>query len=98
MNRAFRIFMANWCIRSSKSQTNDGIPLIEYFPLARYLAGVEDRSFESSTFFVFLRPVILRDDEFRDLRYLSEEDAAAATPPATTERGSSTSEIAAGAL
>jgi general secretion pathway protein D len=28
--------------------------------------------------FVFLRPVILRDDKFRDLRYLSDLDAKSA--------------------
>ena len=51
-----------------------GLPLIEKVPGLRMLGGSESNSSSTSCLFVFLRPVILRDDKFRDLRTLSKID------------------------
>jgi type II secretory pathway component GspD/PulD (secretin) len=46
-------------------------PFVDKVPLLRYLGGNESRNQNSSSMFVFIRPIILRDDKFRDLKYLS---------------------------
>ncbi len=45
----------------------------ERIPFLRELTGSETDSKSRTTLFVFLRPVILRDDKFRDLQYLSDK-------------------------
>lgn len=60
--------------RFNTSWDYDGIPFIEYIPVVRSLTGVTDKSNSRTTLFVFLKPVILRDDKFRDLRYISDKD------------------------
>ncbi len=74
--------------RSSKSQTNTGIPFIEKLPWGRYLGGTESRSRDSSTLFVFLKPIILRDDRFEDLKFLSERDMKKSLLPPDMPRSS----------
>lgn len=67
--------------RSTNSQDNTGIPFLEKLPLGRYLAGSETRNSDCSSLFVFIRPVILRDDKFADLKFLSEQDRRKAAIP-----------------
>ncbi|MEO0530715.1 MAG: secretin N-terminal domain-containing protein [Planctomycetota bacterium] len=52
----------------------DGIPFIERIPVLKELTGIEATSNNNTTLFFFLRPVILRDDKFADLKYLSDRD------------------------
>ena len=59
--------------RTNNSITQDGIPFIEFVPVLRELTSTTTTAKSRSTLFVFLRPVILRDDKFRDLRYLSDK-------------------------
>ena len=51
-----------------------GIPLLHRIPILGNLFKSTDLTESRSTLFVFLRPTILRDDRFEDLRYLSAED------------------------
>ena len=41
------------------------------FPFSSILFGTRQRNVNDSTLFVFIKPVILRDDKFADLKYLS---------------------------
>ena len=59
--------------RQNTSWDRNGIPVLERIPILRELTGVENDSKSRTTLFVFLRPVILRDDKFRDLQYLSDK-------------------------
>ena len=49
----------------------DSIPGINQIPILKYLFGSRSRSSTDTTLFVFIRPTILRDDKFADLKYLS---------------------------
>jgi type II secretory pathway component GspD/PulD (secretin) len=64
--------------RSNVSKDYRGVPGLDKIPIVRTLTGVHTDAASRSTLFVFLRPTILRDDKFRDLRYLSDIDAKAA--------------------
>lgn len=50
----------------------NSIPVIENIPLVNLLFGSRSTQRQDTTLFVFIRPVILRDDKFMDLKYLSE--------------------------
>ncbi|MEQ1905805.1 MAG: secretin N-terminal domain-containing protein [Pirellulaceae bacterium] len=67
--------------RRRRSNTNDGIPFIENVPLLRWVDGTETQNSGQELIFVFLRPIILRDDKFKDLRFLSEHDGREACIP-----------------
>jgi len=69
--------------RSNHAVTVDSIPYIEQIPLLRHLLSKTSNQSSGSSLFVFLRPVILRDDKFRELKYLSERDTKAAAIPGT---------------
>lgn len=56
------------------SWDRDGIPFIERIPILKELTSIENLSAQDTTLFFFLRPVILRDDKFADLKYLSDRD------------------------
>jgi general secretion pathway protein D len=49
----------------------DSVPGIDQIPILKYLFGSRTRSSTDTTLFVFIRPTILRDDKFADLKYLS---------------------------
>ena len=49
----------------------DSVPGINQIPILKYLFGSRTRSSTDTTLFVFIRPTILRDDKFADLKYLS---------------------------
>jgi general secretion pathway protein D len=68
---------------TTKSTTADvsTIPIIGDIPFLRLLFGTRSRNVADSTLFVFIRPVILRDDKFEDLKFLSGKSATSAGLP-----------------
>jgi len=54
------------------------IPILGEIPVIRELLGTHRTDNAETTLFVFIRPVILRDDRFQDLKYLSERDVKVA--------------------
>ncbi len=54
------------------SETIQKVPLLGDIPGLEYLFSSRSSSTSDSTLFVFIRPVILRDDQFKDLKYLSD--------------------------
>ena len=64
------------------SEAVDKIPLLGDIPLLGALFSNRAKSRSESSLFVFIRPVILRDDQFRDLKFLSEGDVRGAGIPA----------------
>lgn len=67
--------------RKDFSESVSRIPLFGELPVLEYLFSSRNQTESESTLFVFLRPVILRDDQFADLRYYSQPDVAAAGLP-----------------
>jgi general secretion pathway protein D len=61
---------------TSKNDTIEyrGLPWLEKIPVVRELTGHTSNNWAQTSLFVFLRPVILRDDKFKGLKYLSEEE------------------------
>ena len=49
----------------------NSLPLIDQIPIVNLLFGGRSSQKSDTTLFVFIRPIILRDDKFDDLRYLS---------------------------
>jgi general secretion pathway protein D len=64
--------------RKSDSDTKASLPYIEKIPVVGNLLSNKNRSAESSSLFIFIRPVILREDKFKDLKFLSGGEAAQA--------------------
>jgi len=60
--------------RRDWSDTASKVPLLGDIPVLGGLFSLTDRGETESTLFVFIRPVILRDDRFEDLKYLSRRD------------------------
>jgi general secretion pathway protein D len=56
---------------SNYSETIQKIPLLGDIPGLEYLFSSRSNNTAESTLFVFIRPVILRDDLFQDLKFLS---------------------------
>jgi type II secretory pathway component GspD/PulD (secretin) len=56
--------------------TVQSIPILGDIPIVKYFFGTRTRTNTDSTLFVFIKPVILRDDRFEDLKYISEGKAA----------------------
>ena len=65
--------------RSNSSLDYSGIPGFDRIPILRHLGGLETRATNENSVFVFIKPVILRDDTFRDLQFLSERDMECAS-------------------
>jgi general secretion pathway protein D len=65
---------------TQKSSTNSlsGIPYLEKIPIIRELSSLSSSNSRDNSLFVFLRPIILEEDKFRDLRYLSRRSALTA--------------------
>jgi type II secretory pathway component GspD/PulD (secretin) len=57
------------------SQTLNGIPYLEKIPVIRELSSLTTDNRRDNSLFVFLRPIILEEDKFRDLRDLSRRAA-----------------------
>jgi general secretion pathway protein D len=60
--------------RKNDSDTANKIPLLGDIPVLKYFFGLYNKQAAQSTLFVFIRPIILRDDQFEDLKFLSERD------------------------
>jgi general secretion pathway protein D len=60
------------------NETINRIPLLGRIPVLEYLFSSRSSNDMTTTLFVFIRPVILRDDKFEDLKFLSERDTRAA--------------------
>lgn len=58
-----------------------GIPFLEFVPVLRLIDGTENWSTTEASLFVFIRPIILRDDKFSDLKYLSDTSRNQAALP-----------------
>lgn len=68
--------------RRNNTDDVDRVPLLGRIPIVEFLFSNRVKTESTSTLFVFLRPIILRDDRFEDLKYLSERDAREAAVPA----------------
>ncbi|HOI56942.1 MAG TPA: type II secretion system protein GspD, partial [Phycisphaerae bacterium] len=60
------------------------LPILGDIPVLEYLFSSRSKNRSENTLFVFIRPVILRDDQFDDLRYLSAQDRKLADLPEDT--------------
>lgn len=67
--------------RKDTSDTAAKVPILGDIPVIKYLFSSGTKKASQSTLFVFIRPVILRDDLFEDLKYLSEKDLQKAQLP-----------------
>jgi type II secretory pathway component GspD/PulD (secretin) len=67
--------------RKDESRTAKRLPWIGELPVLEYIFGSHSKNESQSTLFAFIRPIILRDDEFEDLKYLSARDLEAARLP-----------------
>ncbi len=61
--------------REEFSNTVDRLPFLGSIPVLEYAFSNRTRDAKETTLFVFIRAVILRDDKFRDLKYLSDDAA-----------------------
>jgi general secretion pathway protein D len=69
--------------RSGKGRQVESLPQLERIPFLKWLTRSETNNDERSSLFVFIRPIILRDDKFKDLKFLSDRDLAKAGAEAT---------------
>jgi general secretion pathway protein D len=60
--------------RRDRRTTKDALPLLGRLPVLEYLFSNRSTTESNSTLFVFIRPVVLRDDQFADLKYYSARD------------------------
>lgn len=67
--------------RRRNSRDENFLPGLEHLSIFRLLGGNQSRSSGDELLFIFLKPVILRDDKFRDLRFLSEQERNRASIP-----------------
>jgi general secretion pathway protein D len=63
---------------SNTDRTVNAIPFLGQIPVLEYLFSSRSINSQKTTLFVFIRPLILRDDQFQDLKYLSEKDVRGA--------------------
>lgn len=64
--------------RRDETETISRIPILGQIPILEHLFSSRSTGDSTATLFVFLKPIILRDDEFADLKYLSNSDLRAA--------------------
>ena len=67
--------------RSNVTQNIQRVPILGELPILEYLFSSRRTSTADSTLFIFIRPVVLKDDPFRDLKFLSARDLRAARLP-----------------
>ncbi len=58
-----------------------GVPWVEYVPILRELTSRTDETGRTMSFFLFIRPMVLRDSRFGDLKFLSDRDVNRAGLP-----------------
>jgi type II secretory pathway component GspD/PulD (secretin) len=63
---------------TNDSFTRQTVPIIGDIPILNLLVSQQSRTNSKSTLFVFIKPTILRDDQFADLKFFSEQDSHAA--------------------
>ncbi|MBX9654964.1 hypothetical protein K2Y11_15235 [bacterium] len=62
---------------NNDSKTIKSVPFLEKIPIVKYLVSQYDFVNNETSLYFFIRPVILRDDQFRVLKHFSERDLAA---------------------
>lgn len=67
--------------RSVRASDRDSLPLLGNMPVIGDLVSNQLHSRQCSSLFVFIRPIILRDDKFHDLKVLSKRDVSTAKIP-----------------
>ena len=67
--------------RVSDAHSESGLPLLEKVPVLRHLTGRTIDNHQTTSFFLFIRPVVLRDSRFADLRFLTGRELDAACLP-----------------
>lgn len=67
--------------RGTAAETFSGVPWTQNIPVLRELTSLTTADDQCTSFFLFIRPRILRDSQFRDLRYLSDMDVQATEVP-----------------
>ena len=67
--------------RDETMESFSGVPWTEKIPVLRELTSLTSAQDKCTSFFLFIRPRILRDSQFRDLRYLSEMGVQATEVP-----------------
>ena len=65
----------------SDSSNIQGLPFIERIPILNRLTSNTADERLDQRLFIFIKPVILRDDKFRDLRFISSSERQAAQLP-----------------
>ncbi|TWU62884.1 putative type II secretion system protein D precursor [Crateriforma conspicua] len=60
--------------RTSEDHNFAGIPWAEKIPVIRELTSRTDDGYSTTSFFLFIRPIVLRDSRFADLKYLSQNE------------------------
>jgi len=64
--------------RQNFEMSTKGIPWLEKIPYLGLLASQQGDKKTRTSLFVFIKPIILRDDKFKDLKYLSDGDIRSA--------------------
>ncbi|MGI9470658.1 MAG: secretin N-terminal domain-containing protein [Rubripirellula sp.] len=67
--------------RGTETDSFSGVPWTEKIPVLRELTSLTVAENKCTSFFLFIRPRILRDSQFRDLRYLSDIDVQTSEVP-----------------
>ena len=67
--------------RVSKNHSFTGLPWAEKIPVLRELTSRTVDGDTTTSFFLFIRPLVLRDSRFADLRFLSQQEAGKACLP-----------------
>ena len=60
--------------RNDLTETITRVPILGQIPWLEYLFSSRSNNASDATLFVFIRPIILRDDAFEDLKYLSSRE------------------------
>lgn len=60
--------------RQDSAETVSRIPILGQIPILEHLFSSRTKTDSTATLFVFLKPVVLRDDRFEDLKYISAAD------------------------
>lgn len=69
-------------LKSSNSAYEiDGIPILDRIPIIRELSSLQQINESQTSLFVFLKPVVLCEDKFKDLRYISDLELRKADLP-----------------
>ena len=67
--------------RTDDTTSVNAVPLLGQIPILKHLFSNETQSESNTTMFVFIRPIILRDDQFEDLKGISQRQLALAELP-----------------